>query len=639
MAIEEQELRQAKKFIRTNFDNKVDYTLLSRLNKSKYSKAERLSFYNSIKNKLSNFSCNDIENGIMLYCLSDYGCNTCSYDSKKNRDVTKILTSSQLPTDLETITEFFESLLEQDNKNENGIVFTPQYIAEYMINSMLLTISTNKKLPSVIDPGCGCGIFLIAVAEAILNTTDKSIDTIIEKCIYGVDIVEDNVRRCKLILKLLSAKHGGNFEMIHPNIICNDSLKIDWNKIFNLESFDCIIGNPPYVNPHNMNKETVNFLKNNFYSTQSGVFNIFYAFIEKGMKELNSEGILSYIIPNNFLTIKSALRLREYLQKNLYIKRILDFGANMVFKPVRTYNCIIQLSRKNNIVFDYNILPKVDNVESVIPNVIFDNMETHILDKNGWKLVDKKTHNNLQKIENQLVSIRDFIRTGIATLRDNVYIVEKDDNGYYKVINSEKIYIEPDLVKPLYKVPDLKLHNNIEEAKRYIIFPYIRTKSDYKLLDEKLFALNYPKTYECLKMQRYELDSRDKGKGASHGWYAYGRTQGLNKYGKKLLFPTFAHKPKFMYAENEDALFCNGYAVFENERYDLDILSKVLNSRLMDYYISNTSYSIEGGYYCYQKKYVERFSLPWFSEDELSFIRKASKDALDDFLWNLYDLE
>ena len=639
MVIEEKELKQNQKFIKTNFDSKISYTLLSKINNTNLSKMERLSIYNDIKKNLLAYSNLDIENGVMLYCLTNYGCDAQIYDYGNAKYVANILENFKLSTDLENIIEFFESLLEQDNKNENGIVFTPQYIAEYMINTMLIDISLTNKLLSIIDPGCGCGIFLIAVAEAMLNTTNEPIDTIIEKCIYGIDIVEDNVRRCKLILKLLSAKHGGNFKNIQPNIICGDSLKINWNNVFNLESFDCIIGNPPYVNPHDMNKETVNYLKNNFYSTQSGVFNIFYAFIEKGMKELNPKGILSYIIPNNFLTIKSALGLREYLQKNLFIKRILDFGDNMVFKPVRTYNCIIQLTRKNNTMFDYHVLSKVDNIESAISNIVFDSMETSILDKNGWKLVDKKTHNNLQKIENQLVSIKNFIRTGIATLRDNVYIVEQDDIGYYKIINSKKIYIEPDLVKPLYKVSDLKLYDDIEDAKRYIIFPYTKTKADYKLLDEKNFILKYPKTYECLKMQREELDSRDKGKGASQGWYAYGRTQGLNKYGKKLLFPTFANKPKFMYSENEDALFCNGYAVFENERYDLDVLCKILNSRLMDYYVSNTSYSIEGGYYCYQKKYVERFSLPWLSEEELSYIRKASKSDLDDFLWTLYGLE
>lgn len=37
-------------------------------------------------------------------------------------------------------------------------------------------------------------------------------------------------------------------------------------------------------------------------------------------------------------------------------------------------------------------------------------------------------------------------------------------------------------------------------------------------------------------MQRKDLDSGDKGKGARQGWYAYGRTQGLNKYGKNYYF-------------------------------------------------------------------------------------------------------
>ena len=400
----------------------------------KFSKIERLSIYNTIKKNLSEYSFEDIENGIMLFCLTDYGCNVQPYHCEKARYVASILASLKLSTDLETIIELFESLLEQDNKTENGIVFTPQYLAEYMINTILSNKYTNKKLPLIIDPACGCGIFLVATAEALLHTTNKPIDTIIEECIYGIDIVADNVRRCKLVLKLLSAKHGGNFETIQPNIVCNDSLKIDWNKIFNVESFNYIIGNPPYLNPHDLNKETVKYLKNHFYSTQNGSFNIFYAFIEKGMKELHPEGILSYIIPNNFLTIKSALALREYLQKNLFIKRILNFGDNMVFKPVRTYNCIIQLSRNNNI-FDYCVLPKLDNFEASISDLVFDDMETSLLDKNGWKLVDKKTHSNLKKIENQLVSIKNFIRTGIATLRDNVYIVEKDDLGYYKTIN------------------------------------------------------------------------------------------------------------------------------------------------------------------------------------------------------------
>ena len=604
------------------------------------SKTERLSLYTFLKNELSGFSEKEIEDGVMIYCLNDYGYKHSTYDNNENASmVSAKLTQFNLPTDLETITEFFESLLEKDHKDENGIVFTPQYIANYITSTAISSAHSNFDNTSIIDPGCGCGIFLITAAEMILSSSNKSIDSIIENNIFGIDVIEDNVRRCKLMMKLLSAKYGGNFETVKPNIICNDSLKINWAQTFGVDAFNYIIGNPPYVNPHDMNKDTVKFLKKNFTTTKNGVFNIFYAFIEQGMKFLTSDGVLSFIVPNNFLTIKSALELREYLKNNQYIKRILDFGDNMVFKPIRTYNCIIQLSKTVHSKIEYCVLSKTEDIQNAITKIVFNSMSIDSLDKNGWKLVDEKTYRNLRIIENQFVSIKSFIRTGIATLRDGVYLVEKDQDGYYKLLNGEKMYIESGLVKPIYKVPDLKLHNCVDDAKRYIIFPYIKTNNGYTLIDENDFVNDYPNTYNCLLLQRDELDARDKGKGALQGWYAYGRTQGLNKYGRKLLFPTFASSPKFLYVDDEDALFCNGYAVFENDYLDLDILIRVLNSRLMDYYVSNTSYSIEGGYYCYQKKYVERFSLPLFSDDQITFIRSASKSELDDFLWALYGLK
>lgn len=86
------------------------------------------------------------------------------------------------------------------------------------------------------------------------------------------------------------------------------------------------------------------------------------------------------------------------------------------------------------------------------------------------------------------------------------------------------------------------------------------------------------------------------------------------------------------------ALFCNGYAVFENEVVDIRLLCKILNSKIMQYYISNTSYCIEGGYYCYQKKYIEKFSIPKFSEVERKYIDSASKESLDLFLLEKYRL-
>lgn len=602
-------------------------------------KSDRLSTYALVKTRLSGYSYSQIEDGVMCYCLDDYHCDHDRYNYKESAEIEEILRNAGIETDIEAIIELFESLLEENDKNKNGIVFTPQYIAEYIATNLLEGLSKYNENLSIIDPGCGCGIFLVAAAEMISSRFNIGIETVINNNIYGIDIDKDNVRRCALVLRLLCAKHGCDYQTVSPNVICRDSLKCNWAKEFKLPSFDYIIGNPPYVNPHDMNKETVQYLKETFSTTRNGTFNIFYAFIERAMVFLGGHGLLGYIIPNNFLTIKSAAGLREYLKVHRFPKRILDFGDNMIFKPLRTYNCILILSKQNSKEFEYSVMEKTENIKERLASISYNKMPYDNLDKNGWRLVDQATYRNLRKIESQMTPIKSFIRTGIATLKDGVYLVEYDSNGYFKQIGTQRIYIEPGLVKPIYKIPDLKGHDNIDDAKRYIIFPYVKGDNGYTLIDESAFKSTFPLTYLCLSLQRGELDSRDKGKGNPQGWYAYGRTQGLNRYGKKLLFPTFANKPRFIYVDNEDTLFCNGYAVFENDRYSLDVLRRILNSRLMDYYVSNTSYPIEGGYYCYQKKYIERFSLPSFSKSDIEFILRAPKEELDTFLWNYFNLE
>lgn len=601
-------------------------------------KSERITYFKQLLKNFANYDDTTIENGVMAYCLNQIGVDEHTFGFTGSLEVKTVLKANNFPFDLEIIIEFFEMMLDKNTVDENGIVFTPKYIADYIVKCTFENLEEWDDSISIIDPGCGCGIFLVAAAEYVHTKFNVPMKTILEKNIYGMDIEPDNARRCKLVLQLLNAKYHNELANINNIHFC-DSLKENWTKRLNITSCDYVIGNPPYVNPHDLNKETVVFLKKTFSTTKAGVFNIFYAFIEQSMKYISERGTLGFIIPNNFLTIKSALYLRSFLQKGKYIKSILDFGDNMVFKPVRTYNCIILLDKQKRDNFHYYSLETCEDIPTALSEIHFSSMETDRLDENGWKLVDEKTHKNLMKIENQGRSIKAFIRTGIATLRDGVYIVDRDDKGFYKKLEDKRFDIELDIVKPIFKIPELKLHENLEDAKRHIIFPYYKKDGKFVLYSEEELQNNFPLTYQYLLASKEELDSRDKGKPNPAGWYAYGRTQGLNKYGKKLLFPTFAKKPKFIYVQNEYALFCNGYAVFEDEYIDLDIMCKILNSIIMEYYVSQTSYPIEGGYYCYQKKYIERFSIPFFSVEELKFLKEASQDEVNTFLVEKYQLE
>lgn len=555
-----------------------------------------------------------------------------------NKDIISIFEMNRFPVEIEGVIDFFEALLEQENIIENGIVFTPMYIAEYISENVLKNLTAYSKNIKILDPGCGCGIFLVAAINYIRKNFNIEINDIIKNNIYGFDLDENNVRRCKIVLRIYGLINNCDLGDIQFNLAKEDSLKINWVSYWKIEHFDFIIGNPPYVNTHDMSKETALFLKSNFATTQIGVYNIFYAFIEHGVKFIGKEGLLSYIVPNNFLTIKSAEKLREMLQKGKLVEKIVDFGQNMVFKPVMTYNCIITLSNKENDEFVCCVMNKVESIDDELKNLIFEEININRLDKEGWKLVDHETFLNLSKIETQFKPIKEFIRTGIATLKDDAYLVDNELNIFYKILNGEKYLIENDLVKKIYKIPDLKNDDNLEKICRYIIFPYKKGKNGFEVIPENELENSYPLTYKYFKSIRNSLDSRDKGKPNKVSWYAYGRTQGLNKYGNKIVFPTFANNPKFMIINDEYALFCNGYAVFENDYLDLDILVKILNSSIMNYYIQNSSYTIEGGYYCYQKKYIENFSIPLFSNDEIEFIRENTQEKVNEFLIKKYKL-
>lgn len=548
---------------------------------------------------------------------------------------------------LKLIENVFEGMIDSQEKRENGVVFTPEYIVEYIIKNSVNGYATENC--RIIDPACGSGSFLVLTAEHLAHTLNKPMSRIISENIYGIDINEDNVRRSKILLTLLTLSYDNTAEAVSFHILETDSLKSDWAGIFDCEHFDFILGNPPYVNTHDMSKETISYLKSNFVTTQKGTFNIFYAFIEQSMKFLAKDGALGFIIPNNYLTITAAESLRHFLVENQYVSQIIDFGDNMIFAPVRTYNSLLFLNKQKKDTVQYATIEKTENVKKTLSTTKLLTLPICALDSTGWKLLTAKQRENIYRIENVGKPIKPQIKVGIATLRDNVYLLDGYDpskNMYYKHLDGEMFYIEPGIVRSIYKISNIKAEDSLLHARQHIVFPYqtssqvslFDTKSNaYAIIPEEYMMKNFPLCYKYLTACKAMLDSRDKGKGNAVAWYAYGRSQGLGYICKKLLFPTFSNRPKFMLEDSNDALFCNGYAVIDGGSLDLILMQKILNSSIMDYYISMTSYAIEGNYKCYQKKYIQNFSLPEFSQDEKDFLLDTTDcKQIDSFLMDKY---
>lgn len=191
----------------------------------------------------------------------------------------------------------FEIIIDEEIKNSNGIVFTPKFIANFIIENIFTNIEIQDDI-KILDPACGSSIFLLVALEVIHKKLKKSKIDIIENNLFGIDILDDNVRRSKILLKLACIDELLENNTINFNIITKNSLEVSWNEIFNISNFDFIIGNPPYVNPHDLDKNTQILLKNNFKTTKTGTTNIFYAFIEKVW--------ISLIIPVKYLLLSQT---------------------------------------------------------------------------------------------------------------------------------------------------------------------------------------------------------------------------------------------------------------------------------------------------------------------------------------------
>ena len=295
--------------------------------------------------------------------------------------------------------------------------------------------------------------------------------------------------------------------------VCNDFLKFSGD-----ETYDNIILNAPYTKIQELGEDYVKFIRGEFPLLEKGNIDLYQAFILKSLKKLSKNGVLVSIHPNSLLKSKAGKPLMNYLIKNRYIDKIIDYKSEKKFPKIDVYVCIMVLRNNNTSdTFMYNDEEK--RYTDISDNSIF-------LNKNDTR----KT-------------LGDYIKTsnGIATLRDKIFI------------HKTKMYEEP-CWREIYKVS--------KDETKWIIFPYVlNDDSKYVLQEETVFKKNNPETYKHLLNNKEELLKRDNGKKKKYKWFEYGRSQGisvLNEKDEVLYISTMIPPENFKVYKKSKMLFSSG---------------------------------------------------------------------------------
>lgn len=553
--------------------------------------------------------------------------------------------------DIDLLVNLYELLIPALERKENGMVFTPKNIKSLIIDNIFTNLETDIQDLKICDPSCGCASFLISISKYIHDKYEVDFRYIYENIIYGVDIYIHNIDKAKMLLYLLAFENGEtlpnnvNFKLIVSNSLTLN-FKHEFKEIFSRtkNGFDIVIGNPPYVRAKNMNEEVKNSLSH-WDVAQSGNPDLYIVFFQLGLELLNDSGKLGYISINTYLTSLNGRNLRYYLSDKKYNIKLINFKDSQIFKGVTSYTCISIIDKCN---IDNNIqYLDVDTLNNINYN------ETSIISleslnhKSGWILAETKILKNINILESFPIKLGDYgVKNGIATLKNDIYIFklyeQKGRLLFFRDSNGNIRSVEKAICKKIAKPNIIKNEHQLENKMEYIIFPYeLNENKTFSIMSENTLQNKYPNAYEYLNSYKTELLARDKGKAIDKypQWFAFGRTQGMNNFGTKILIPYMADEPAAVISLDKDVLYYCGYALFSDDLQELSILKSILLSDLFWYYVQNTSKYYSGGYMSLAKNYIKDFSIPELNESQkYEILNCQNQEEVNYILSNLYNI-
>ncbi|MDF9745026.1 TaqI-like C-terminal specificity domain-containing protein [Natrinema salsiterrestre] len=177
--------------------------------------------------------------------------------------------------------------------------------------------------------------------------------------------------------------------------------------------------------------------------------------------------------------------------------------------------------------------------------------------------------------------------------------------------------MEPGLLKPFLKGNDVHRYDPLE-PRYWVIFPYHIDGEDAEFVEEEELEQRYPRTYEYLRQHEDDLRNREGGKMDHERWYDYVYPKNLTDFQKeKIITPEISYGPNFTYDSDGTYHTTKVYGLLVNDSVDFspEYLLSVLNSPTLWFFLSNTGYTLRGGYFTFKTNYLNPFSVPQIPTD------------------------
>lgn len=336
----------------------------------------------------------------------------------------------------------------------SGSYYTPHKTVRFIYDYLH---QQKKCIKSVLEPSAGDGRFIEVFAKSDL------VDSIV-----GVELYKEKVQA---IDKSISSSK--------VTVITSDFIKF---ASACHSRFELIVGNPPYINIKNMDKEFLDSSRSlckNLKLPESLIQNSWVSFVLASTQLLADNGTVFFVLPTEFLQVQYAEKLRAFLEKTFNTIHILSFSERM-FPEIEQEACLVYLTNEPQ-GLPYISYRQYSKLDSNIP--VFESRIERNKPLKKWSnaILSDGEIDLLNRISGQYTTIAKLSDSapGIVTGANNKFILTRNEVVQYECGH----YVKPIISKGAMAKNRFEINHNLicqlaSEGKKVYLLDLVGTKPE-----------------------------------------------------------------------------------------------------------------------------------------------------------------
>jgi adenine-specific DNA-methyltransferase len=520
----------------------------------------------------------------------------------------------------------------QDHQKLNGVHYTPPELAEFLAAAVIRNLDDFAGDIKVLDPACGDGALLKAVANAASSSQRRRLQ------LYGFDLDPLAIAAARDGLAKIKVKSISLESADFLHLCSNEDLLPGFAEECNLPKFNVVIANPPYVRTQVLGAGTSQSLSKRFGI--DGRVDLFQAFSFAMHSVLTQGGVFGLLTSNRLLTTNASASLRSLFRLNYKINELYDLGDTKLFSAAVLPAVIIAKKSKESLSTNCHFARVYESREDegheivkfhVLDCLRKDNIIGRVQTPEGRFLIEKGTLAEASNREDKwslstpefdyllsaindrkLCSFEDVatIKVGIKTTADKVFVKSDWDDCGSKV--------ETHLLRHLLTHREANRWRSVANSKqKQVLYPYEIACSKKTPVD----LSDYKGAQEYLEKHKQQLQGREYLIEAGRKWYEIWVPHVPSEWAlPKIVFPDISEEPKFFLDLSGAIVQGDCYwmmlkkGVCEDFLYlMLAVANSSLGTKFYDVMFHNKLYA---GRRRFMTQYVRKFPIPKLEKDK-----------------------